>query len=79
MPTTVGRRVGIVTIVLLLVGAVVLGVLPFGAGAVRVGGLSLLWWYAAVLAPALAVVVTVAVLVHERPRADGGASPASSA
>jgi len=50
-------------ILVLLAGGAVLAVLPSGVGAVRVAGLSLLWWYAAVVAPVIAVLVTVAVLI----------------
>ena len=60
---TAGRRVGIVVILVLLAGGAVLAILPSDVGAVRVAGLSLLWWYAAVVAPVIAVLVTVAVLI----------------
>jgi len=49
-------------VLLLLAGAFVLATLPRGAGAVRVGGLSLLWWYALVAAPLAAAGATAAVL-----------------
>jgi membrane protein implicated in regulation of membrane protease activity len=72
VPTTAGRRIGIVVVLLLLAGAGALATLPRGAGALRVGALSVLWWYAALLAPSLAVAVTVAVLVPRRPRKSSG-------
>ena len=75
MPTTAGRRVGVAVILVLLAAGAVLAVLPFGVGAVRVAGLSILWWYAAVVAPVVAVLVTVAVLLR---RASAG-EPASVA
>ena len=50
-------------ILVLLAGGAVFAALPPGVGAVRVASLSLVWWYAAVMAPVLAVLVTVAVLM----------------
>jgi hypothetical protein len=70
VPTTAGRRIGIVVVLLLLAGAGVLATLPRGAGAMRVGGLSLLWWYAGLVAPAAAVAVT-ATVIQRRPPPDG--------
>ena len=61
---------------LLLAGAATLATLPHGAGAMRVGSLSLLWWYAVVLAPAAATAVTAAVL-YRRPSSEGPVSPAT--
>jgi len=78
VPTTEGRRVGIVIVLVLLAAAAVLALLPFGAGAVRVGALSVVWWYAAVVAPVLAVVVTIGALLDRRPRPDDRMSPAST-
>lgn len=57
-------------VLLLLAGAGVLAMLPLGAGAMRVGSLSLLWWYGAVVAPIVAGVVTVGVLLRRFPSAD---------
>jgi hypothetical protein len=68
--TTAGRRIGIVVVLFLLAVAGVLAMLPLGAGAMRVGSLSLLWWYAAVVAPLVAAVVTVAVLLRRFPPAE---------
>ena len=50
--------------VLLLLLAVypLIGALPSEAGSIRVAGLSVLWWYGAVVAPALAWLV--AVVLH---------------
>jgi hypothetical protein len=59
------RRAGIVTLLALLAGALALPLAPFDLAAVRLAGVSLLWWYAAVVAPLLAV--AVAVLAVERP------------
>jgi hypothetical protein len=79
VPTTAGRRVGIVVILVLLAGGAVLTVLPSGVGAVRVAGLSILWWYAVVVAPVVAVLVTVAVLLRRASPRDPIASVAPPA
>ena len=70
--TTAGRRIGIVVVLLLLAGAGALAVLPREAGAMRVGSLSILWWYAAVVAPLVSAAVTVGVLLRRLPRTDPG-------
>ena len=56
----------------LLAGAPGLIALPLGADAVRVSGLSVLWWYGAVVAPCVAVLVTVAVLLSRSPPDNSG-------
>jgi hypothetical protein len=43
----------------LLAGFPLIALLPLEAGSIRVAGLSLLWWYGAVAAPALAWLVAV--------------------
>jgi hypothetical protein len=79
VPTTAGRRVGIVVVLVLLVAAAALALVPFGAGAVRVGGLSILWWYAAVVAPCTVALVTMIVLFGRRPsNTDAGPPPSPS-
>jgi hypothetical protein len=55
------RRFGIVTVLGLLAGGVLLTGAPLAAGAVRVAGVSLAWWYA-VVASIVAVGVTALVL-----------------
>ena len=51
-----------VLLLLLLAAYPLIGALPSEAGNIRVGGLALLWWYGAVVAPALAWLA--AVLLH---------------
>ena len=63
-------------VLLLLAGAGALATLPRGAGAMRVGSLSLLWWYGAVVAPAAAAAVT-AVVLGRRPPPEDPVSPAA--
>jgi hypothetical protein len=48
-----------VVLLLLLAAYPLLGALPSEAGSIRVGGLALLWWYGAVLAPVLAWLAAV--------------------
>ena len=45
------RTTGVVLLALLLAGFLLLGALPNQVADIRVGGLSLLWWYGGVLAP----------------------------
>ena len=63
-------------VLLLLAGAGALATLPRGASAMRVGSLSVLWWYAAVVAPAVAATVTATVLGRGHP-SESPASPSA--
>jgi len=76
MPTAARRRAGVVALLGLLAGALLLMPAPGNPGALRLAGISLLWWYAALVAPLAAVLVVVAV---ERRAAAEGAAPAGSA
>jgi len=49
-------------LLLLLAAYPLIGALPSEAGSIRVAGLSVLWWYGAVVAPALAWLA--AVILH---------------
>jgi hypothetical protein len=53
------RTTGVVLLGLLLAGFLLLGALPNQVASIRVAGLSLLWWYGGVLAPGLAMLVTI--------------------
>ena len=55
------RWVGVAGLLGLLTGAIVLMAAPGNPGAVRLSGMSLLWWYAAVVAPLAAILLVVAV------------------
>jgi hypothetical protein len=59
-----GRRTAIAALLVLLVGAPLLALAPAAPGAVRVAGVSLLWWYAGLAAPLLATAIAVRVLVR---------------
>jgi hypothetical protein len=59
-----GRRTAIAALLVLLVGAPLLALAPAAPGAVRVGGMSLLWWYTGLVAPLLATVIAIVVLVR---------------
>ena len=53
-----------VALTFLLVPLLLLALLPGAPGAVRVAGVSLAWWYAGVVGPALAAVVATVLLVR---------------
>jgi len=59
-----GRRTVIAALLALLAGAPLLALAPAAPGAVRLAGVSVLWWYAGVLAPVLATAVASAALVR---------------
>ena len=60
------RRTAIVALLVLLAGAPLLALAPAAPGAVRVAGVSVLWWYAGVVAPLLATGIAIACLVRGR-------------
>jgi hypothetical protein len=64
MSVSRGRRTAITALLVLLVGAPVLALAPAAPGAVRVAGVSLLWWYAGLVAPLLATALAIVVLVR---------------
>ena len=51
-------------LLVLLLGAPLLALAPASPGAVRIGGVSLLWWYAGLVGPVLASVVAIVALVR---------------
>jgi hypothetical protein len=55
-------------LLLLLVSAPLVDALPNQVGAIRLAGLSLLWWYEGVAVPILAALVAVAWLPDPAPR-----------
>ena len=59
-----GRRTAIAALLVLLVGAPLLALAPAAPGAVRIAGVSLLWWYTGVVAPVLATAIAIRVLVR---------------
>jgi hypothetical protein len=64
MSVSRGRRTAITALLVLLVGAPVLALAPAAPGAVRVAGVSLLWWYTGLVAPLLATALVIIVLVR---------------
>jgi len=54
---------GIAALLVLLAIAPVLALAPAAPGAVRVSGVSLLWWYAALVAPLIATTLAIVLLV----------------
>jgi len=61
MPIAAPRRVGVAGLLGLLAGALVLMLTPGSPGALRLAGIGLSWWYAAVIAPLAAVLLVVVV------------------
>ncbi len=57
------RRTAVAVILVLVAIAIALPLLPGAPGALRAGGVSLLWWYAAVAAPLLAILITLGALL----------------
>jgi hypothetical protein len=66
MPAARGRRRAIVVLIVLLAGAPLLALAPAAPGAVRVAGVSLLWWYVGAAAPLAATAFAIAVLARDR-------------
>ena len=60
-----GRRLGIAALLVLLAVAPVLALAPAAPGAVRIAGVSLLWWYAAVAAPLAATSLAVVLIMRD--------------
>jgi hypothetical protein len=60
--TTKPRRLAIRALVALVAGAFLLLVLPFDLAAIRVGPLSVLWWYTTVGAPLAAAAIAALAL-----------------
>jgi len=60
------RRTAIAALLVLLAGALLLALTPAAPGAVRLAGVSLLWWYAGLVAPVLATGIAVVCLVRRR-------------
>ncbi len=58
------RRTAILVLLVLLAGAPLLALAPAAPGAVRLAGVSLLWWYVGLVAPVLATGIAIAVLVR---------------
>ena len=58
------RRTAILVLLALLAGAPLLALAPAAPGAVRLAGVSLLWWYAGLVAPLLATGIAIVVLVR---------------
>lgn len=57
------RRAAAVTVLVLVAIAIALPMMPGTPGTLRAGGVSLLWWYGAVAAPALATLISLGALL----------------
>jgi Na+/proline symporter len=54
-----GRRIAVVVLVVLLAVTPVATLLPGSPGSVRVAGVTLLWWYAALIGPLIAALTAM--------------------
>ena len=61
MPIAAPRRVGVAGLLGLLAGSLILMLAPGNPGALRLAGIGVLWWYAAVAAPLTAVLLVTLV------------------
>ena len=59
-----GRRTGIAALLVLLAVAPLLALAPAAPGAVRLTGVSLLWWYAGLAAPLASTVIAIVLLAR---------------
>ncbi len=59
-----------VLLLALLAGFPLIATLPNQIGAIRLAGLSLLWWYGGVLAPALAVLIAAGSAPDDEPASE---------
>jgi hypothetical protein len=62
---------GVLLLLVLLAGFPLIASLPNQVGAIRLAGLSLLWWYGGVIAPVLAVLVAGVWLAAAPPARQG--------
>ncbi|MBI2158172.1 MAG: hypothetical protein HYU26_14890 [Candidatus Rokubacteria bacterium] len=60
MSTTAGRRAGVLACLALLAAGLLLAVAPGDPGALRLGGVGLLWWYGLLAGPLAAIVLGLA-------------------
>ena len=63
-----GRRIGIAALLVLLAIAPLLALAPVAPGAVRIAGVSVLWWYVGFAAPLAASALTTFLLVRDDAR-----------
>jgi hypothetical protein len=62
-----GRRTAIVVLLVMLAGALALALAPAAPGAVRLAGVSLLWWYVGAVAPLAATAIALVALLRGGP------------
>lgn len=60
------RRVAVVVLLVLVVVALAFAADVLDLGSLRLGGVSLLWWYAGLVAPVLAALAAALALLGER-------------
>ncbi len=67
MRPVTNRTAGVVLLLLLLAGFLLLSALPNQMASIRIGGLSVFWWYGGVLAPVTGVLVAIRWLADALP------------
>ena len=67
MPTVTTRGIAALLLLAVLATFPVIAALPHQIGAIRLAGLSLLWWYGGVIAPVLAWFIAMAWLPDPPP------------
>ena len=60
------RQAGIAVLIILFAVAVALSQAPFELARIRLAGVNLLWWYALVVAPLVAALVAIPLLLEGR-------------
>jgi hypothetical protein len=67
MRVVMTRSAAAILLLVVLAACLVVTALPHQIGAIRIAGLSLLWWFGGVIAPVLAAIIAIAWLPGSRP------------
>jgi hypothetical protein len=62
MSGATARRAGTIVLLFMLLVVPLLAILPGSPGSIRIAGVSLLWWYAGLIAPVTATALTIGIL-----------------
>jgi uncharacterized membrane protein YccF (DUF307 family) len=69
MPVVMTRSAAAILLLVVLVAFLGIAALPHQISAIRIAGLSLLWWFGGVIAPVLAAIIAIAWLPGSPPPA----------
>jgi hypothetical protein len=67
MRVVMTRSAAAILLLVVLAAFLVIAALPHQIGAIRIAGLSLLWWFGGVIAPVLAAIIAIAWLPDSPP------------